>query len=95
MRKVQWIANSNTHHAVIVALGGYVNLVATKRNYSVTFVSEYLEETVSYSSQAKSLRDAKALSVVFGHSLLKDSGCYRSNRRSVRRKNKESELLSM
>ncbi|MEL6553559.1 MAG: hypothetical protein AAFQ63_08885 [Cyanobacteria bacterium J06621_11] len=73
---------------MITSNGGYVNLTASKRSFTVEFVSEYLEDTVVYSSVAKNLGDAKRLSEAFGYSLLKDSGCYRpskvnaSNRKS-------------
>jgi len=84
MRQVQWIVSGKSHHAVISSEGGYVNLKATRRTFDVEFVSEYLEDTVMYSSVAKSLKDAKALSVAFGYSLLKDSGCYRSKNELTR-----------
>ncbi|MEL6778238.1 MAG: hypothetical protein AAFO06_13370 [Cyanobacteria bacterium J06597_16] len=72
MRKIQWIIQNKSHHAVIASPEGYINLAATQDAYIVQFVGDDGEDVV-YSSSAKNLNDAKRLSVAFGHALLKDS----------------------
>ena len=86
MQQLQWITYGKSHRAVIAYEGGYANLTASKRSFTVEFVSEYLEETVVYSSAAKNLRDAKKLSQAFGYSLLKDSGCDRPSQKRLTQK---------
>ena len=95
MQQLQWIVDGRTHRAVIASNGGYANLTASKRSFTVEFVSEYFEDTVVYSSVAKNLNDAKRLCEAFGHSLLKDSGCYRPSKvRSPGRKSPSSKSFT-
>ena len=92
MQQLQWIAYGKSYRAVIAYDGGYANLTASKRSFTVEFVSEYLEETIVYSSAAKNLKDAKKLSQAFGYSLLEDSGCYRPTRTRLSKQKRELTL---
>lgn len=93
MQQLQWIVDGKVHRAVIAANGGYASLLADSRSFTVEFVSEYFEDTVVYSSTAKNLKDAKALSEAFGYSLLKDSGCDRTKNKKISRRKVSRQLV--
>ncbi|MEO0520254.1 MAG: hypothetical protein AAF171_23475 [Cyanobacteria bacterium P01_A01_bin.116] len=81
MRKIEWIVCNQSHRAVITSAGGYINLVAKNRGYTIEFISDKGLEPIVYSSSAKNLRHAKALSVADGYALLKELGYRRSRRK--------------